>query len=43
VPLPTPSGFMAGSYGMITDSGDPFEIEIPAFSLDTTSGGRTIN
>ena len=45
VPLPTPSGFMAGSYGMITDSGEHFDIEIPAFSLDapSTSGGRTIN
>jgi ApaG protein len=43
VPLPTPSGFMAGSYGMITATGDPFEIEIPAFSLDAASGGRTIN
>jgi ApaG protein len=43
VPLPTPSGFMAGSYGMVTESGEPFDIEIPAFSLDTPQGGRTIN
>ena len=46
VPLPTPSGFMAGSYGMITDDGDRFDIEIPAFSLDapSTSGNkRTLN
>jgi len=43
VPLPTPSGFMAGSYGMITDSGDHFDIEIPAFSLDAPSSARTIN
>ena len=34
VPLPTPSGFMAGSYGMVTETGEPFDIEIPAFSLD---------
>src|SRR4029079_3916517 len=34
VPLPTPSGFMRGSYGMITPAGDSFDIEIPAFSLD---------
>ena len=35
VPLPTPSGFMAGSYGMVTDAGEPFDIDIPAFSLDS--------
>lgn len=45
VPLPTPSGFMLGSYGMITDGGEHFDIEIPAFSLDapSASGVRTIN
>jgi ApaG protein len=43
VPLPTPSGFMAGSYGMVTEAGETFDIEIPAFSLDTPQGGRTIN
>ena len=34
VPLPTPSGFMVGSYGMVTAAGEHFDIEIPAFSLD---------
>jgi ApaG protein len=43
VPLPTPSGFMTGSYGMVTVAGEPFDIDIPAFSLDCTEGGRTIN
>ena len=43
VPLPTPSGFMAGSYGMITGEGEPFDIEIPAFSLDSSYAERTIN
>jgi len=43
VPLPTPSGFMTGSYGMVTAAGEPFDIAIPAFSLDSTEGGRTIN
>jgi ApaG protein len=43
VPLPTPSGFMVGTYGMETQSGEPFDIEIPAFSLDTPSSGRTVN
>jgi ApaG protein len=43
VPLPTPSGFMAGTYGMVTPSGEGFNIEIPAFSLDSSQGKRTIN
>ena len=43
VPLPTPSGFMTGTYGMVTEAGELFDIEIPAFSLDTPQGGRTIN
>jgi ApaG protein len=43
VPLPTPSGFMVGSYGMITDVGEHFDIEIPAFSLDSSYAERTIN
>jgi ApaG protein len=43
VPLPTSSGFMTGSYGMVTASGEQFEIEIPAFSLDTPQRERTIN
>jgi ApaG protein len=43
VPLPTPSGFMTGTYGMITATGEPFDIEIPAFSLDLPREGRTIN
>jgi ApaG protein len=43
VPLPTPSGFMAGSYGMVTTAGEPFDIEVPAFSLDSSHSERTIN
>jgi ApaG protein len=43
VPLPTPSGFMAGRYGMVTESGERFDIEIPAFSLDSQHASRTIN
>ena len=34
-PLPTPSGFMAGTYGMESADGNRFEVEIPAFSLDS--------
>jgi ApaG protein len=34
-PLPTPSGIMAGTYGMENASGERFDVEIPAFSLDS--------
>jgi ApaG protein len=43
VPLSTSSGFMAGSYGMVTAAGEPFDIDIPAFSLDSSPAGRTLN
>ena len=43
VPLPTPSGFMVGTYGMVTTSGERFDIDIPAFSLDCTDAARTLN
>lgn len=43
VPLQTPSGFMSGSYQMVTESGEPFEIDIPAFSLDSPNMKRTLN
>jgi len=43
VPLPTPSGFMTGSYGMVSARGEEFDIEIPAFSLDAPDSGRVIN
>ena len=43
VPLPTPSGFMTGTYGMVTSNGERFEVDIPAFSLDTTASARTLN
>jgi ApaG protein len=43
VPLPTPSGFMVGTYGMITAAGERFNIDIPAFSLDSSHAARTIN
>lgn len=35
-PLETPSGFMTGTYHMqATDSGEAFDVAIPAFSLDS--------
>jgi ApaG protein len=43
VPLQTPSGFMVGSYGMVSAGGEHFDIEIPAFSLDSGDAKPTIN
>jgi ApaG protein len=43
VPLPTPSGIMTGSYGMVTEEGEKFDIAIPAFSLDAPDTKRTVN
>ena len=43
VPLPTASGFMAGRYQMVTESGERFEIDVPAFSLDSPDIKRTLN
>ena len=43
VPLTPTSGFMTGSYQMINDRGEPFEIDIPLFSLDSPDVKRTLN
>jgi ApaG protein len=42
-PLGTPSGIMAGSYQMTTTGGHLFDIEVPAFSLDSPHDRATIN
>ncbi|MDZ7626800.1 MAG: Co2+/Mg2+ efflux protein ApaG [Parvularculaceae bacterium] len=42
-PLTTPSGIMVGRYGMETVTGEPFEVEIPAFSLDSPHERRLAN
>ena len=42
-PLPTPSGIMKGSYQMSTPSGEKFDIEVPAFSLDSPHEARHLN
>lgn len=43
VPLPTPSGFMRGTYQMVSESGEKFDIEVPTFSLDSPDTKRTLN
>ena len=47
VPLPTPSGFMTGTYGMVTAAGEQFDIDIPAIphsgnerSIEACEGGE---
>ena len=42
-PLPTPSGFMVGTYQMETRSGERFDIAIPAFSLDSPHQSMKVN
>jgi ApaG protein len=42
-PLPTPSGIMVGTYGMRTTGGETFDVEIPAFSLDSPHQVRRLN
>ena len=34
-PLPTPSGIMVGAYQMLAQSGERFDVDVPAFSLDS--------
>ena len=43
VPLTTPSGIMTGSYQMETRHGESFDVEIPAFSLDSPHQPVKIN
>lgn len=42
-PLDTPSGLMFGHYQMETDEGDLFNVDIPAFSLDSPGLLRVLN
>ena len=41
--LSTSSGFMGGTYQMVSESGENFDIEIPTFSLDTPNAKRQLN
>lgn len=43
-PLATPSGAMVGAYQMLDrGSGERFDIDVPAFSLDLPDARRTVN
>ncbi|MCF6276048.1 MAG: Co2+/Mg2+ efflux protein ApaG [Robiginitomaculum sp.] len=42
-PLSAPSGVMLGTYQMKTPDGHCFDVDIPAFSLDSPFDARSIN
>ncbi|WP_068081244.1 Co2+/Mg2+ efflux protein ApaG [Polycladidibacter stylochi] len=42
-PLTTSSGIMSGNYAMISETGEQFTVNIPAFSLDMPDARRTVN
>ena len=42
-PLTTPDGTMQGRYTMVTATGETFEAEIPAFSLDSPHVRRVVH
>jgi ApaG protein len=42
-PLSTPSGIMVGTYEMHADDGQVFDIDIPAFSLDSPHQASRLN
>jgi ApaG protein len=42
-PLPTPSGSMRGSYRMVSETGEGFDVEIPEFSLHLPGATRRMN
>jgi ApaG protein len=42
-PLTTPGGTMQGSYLMVTSTGESFNAEIPAFSLDSPHVKRVVH
>lgn len=42
-PLTTSSGFMVGAYQMQTAEGEMFNVDIPAFSLDSPHERRSLN
>ncbi|MGE0255949.1 MAG: Co2+/Mg2+ efflux protein ApaG [Alphaproteobacteria bacterium] len=42
-PLPTPSGIMVGRYQMEAEDGEKFEVDVPAFSLDSPHQAIRLN
>ena len=42
-PLPTPDGTMEGAYMMALETGEAFQADIPAFSLDSPFAKRAVH
>jgi ApaG protein len=42
-PLHTPSGIMVGAYQMETSAGERFDVDVPAFSLDSPYQPKQLN
>jgi ApaG protein len=42
-PLPTSSGFMVGTYQMENQTGERFDVAVPAFSLDSPHQPKRVN
>lgn len=42
-PLSTPSGIMVGTYEMVDETGEAFDVAIPAFSLDSPGLAKSIH
>lgn len=42
-PLATPTGMMLGSYHMVNDCGEEFDVRIPAFSLDAPGSAAILH
>ena len=42
-PLTTPQGIMVGEYEMVNEGGRSFQVQIPAFSLDSPFEQRRLN
>ncbi len=42
-PLSTPSGIMVGTYEMVGEAGETFNVAIPAFSLDSPGQTKSVH
>jgi ApaG protein len=43
VPLTTATGMMIGTFQMVTEGGEQFDVEVPGFSLDSPHGKRILH
>jgi ApaG protein len=43
VPLTTATGMMIGTFQMVTEGGEQFDVDVPGFSLDSPHGKRILH